>query len=368
MVAMDNKLWRLLYQKQNWKYNQQIVDQYLTSSSSTTAITTTTITIKQESPPHWIDRIKDDLDTERIMVQTPSTSARSDEDEDIVDEGGPSDLAPMLHYRMLERNPFFRSDKFRYIPIPAFKPPTPKEPHLLREQDHDVPWLNWRILYNTRHLLENRWSKRSFVTRALSGHTEAVYCVQFDEQKAVSGSRDASVKIWDLQRGVCLRTFRGHEGSVLCLQYDEKNLYTGGGDANIIEWDMQTGKKRLKFAAHNDSVLTIRMDPRILVTSSKDCSVRVWQREPLKLLRTLRGHAIAVNSVQFEGATAATASGDRSIRLWDLETGQQTRIIDRDQRGVACLDFDGKLIISGASDRLVKGNNHHLFCLIYLLN
>jgi WD40 repeat protein len=64
-----------------------------------------------------------------------------------------------------------------------------------------------------------------------------VYCLQFDRQKLVSGSRDNSIKVWDMGSGKCVRTIHGHDQSVLCLQYDLNNrLISGSSDAKIIEW------------------------------------------------------------------------------------------------------------------------------------
>jgi len=53
---------------------------------------------------------------------------------------------------------------------------------------------------------------------ALAGHSAAVRCVQFDGRRAVSGAYDFTVKVWDVERQVCLHTLVGHTDRVYSLQ------------------------------------------------------------------------------------------------------------------------------------------------------
>ena len=49
-------------------------------------------------------------------------------------------------------------------------------------------FLDWPKLYKDRYVLERRWAKGIPKTQWLRGHTDSVYCLQFDEFKVVSGS------------------------------------------------------------------------------------------------------------------------------------------------------------------------------------
>jgi WD40 repeat protein len=60
-----------------------------------------------------------------------------------------------------------------------------------------------------------------------------VYCLQYDDEKIISGLRDTTIKIWrrgDLQ---CEKRLSGHSGSVLCLQYDERIIVSGSSDSTV---------------------------------------------------------------------------------------------------------------------------------------
>ena len=54
------------------------------------------------------------------------------------------------------------------------------------------------------------------------GHSKEVYCLQFGQSSAekllLSGSGDATVKVWDLSSGACAMTLRDHTATVMALQ------------------------------------------------------------------------------------------------------------------------------------------------------
>ena len=49
----------------------------------------------------------------------------------------------------------------------------------------------------------------------------------------MSGSYDKTVKVWDLKTGKCKLTLRGHTAAVLCVQFDEQKIVSGSYDKKI---------------------------------------------------------------------------------------------------------------------------------------
>jgi F-box and WD-40 domain protein 1/11 len=64
-------------------------------------------------------------------------------------------------------------------------------------------------------------------------HFAGVYCLQYDNDKIVSGLRDNTIKVWDVRTMNSTRVLTGHTGSVLCLQYDDKVIISGSSDATV---------------------------------------------------------------------------------------------------------------------------------------
>lgn len=120
---------------------------------------------------------------------------------------------------------------------------TPDDGTYLTEEEQS--WYYW---YKQRHQLETRWQIGKVASHYLLGHLDSVYCLQFDDQKIITGSRDRTIKIWDLQQYQCIHTLEGHQGSVLCLQYNDEVIISGSSDHTVIVWDMKT--KRIRGRLH----------------------------------------------------------------------------------------------------------------------
>ncbi|KAF9415811.1 hypothetical protein BGZ94_010389 [Podila epigama] len=258
------------------------------------------------------------------------------------------------------------------LPVQGIDAPLPSEvlsPEVLQthwDARTQQPCINWKHLYRQRKMLCRNWATGVHSAKLLPGHAEGIYCIQFDERKIVSGSRDNTIKIWNLATGACLRTYKGHSASVLCLQYDDERIVSGGSDSNIIVRDLQTGKIERWLQGHGDSVLSLRLEKDTVVSCSKDRTVKIWKISTGELVRTLTGHRAAVNAVQFspESSTetylgghqriVVSASGDRTIKIWSFETGECLRTLEGHTRGIACIQFEGNLIISGSSDKSIK--------------
>ncbi|KAF9430724.1 hypothetical protein BGZ76_000729 [Entomortierella beljakovae] len=238
--------------------------------------------------------------------------------------------------------------------------------HIHRDPVTKRPTINWRFLCQQRKILEQNWNSGMHFPKELPGHTEGIYCIQFDDDKIVSGSRDNTIKIWDLTSEVCLRTYVGHTASVLCLQYDDTRIVSGSSDTTIIVWDLETGKILQRLSGHADSVLSLRFEKDTVVSCSKDRTVKIWNIETGEMLRTLVGHRAAVNAVQFSPDSAppspfpdspkvvVSASGDKTIKIWSFETGECLKTLEGHTRGIACIQFEGNVIVSGSSDRSIK--------------
>lgn len=56
----------------------------------------------------------------------------------------------------------------------------------------------------------------------------------------ISGSRDTTIKVWDMQSFACKRTLRGHKDDVLSLALGADLLFSGSADGHIIVWRLDT--------------------------------------------------------------------------------------------------------------------------------
>jgi F-box and WD-40 domain protein 1/11 len=262
------------------------------------------------------------------------------------------------------------------------------------------PKQEWKKMYGARTELERQWrmgADRSGKATYLSGHTDSVYCVQFDEMKIITGSRDRTIRVWDINTMQCIKVIGGpnvkpvpgpkplrtvdypsfhsavasvngtiygnsiyhvpeywHDASILCLQYDENILVTGSSDSDLIVWDVKTYEPIRRLKAHTGGVLDVALDAKHIVSCSKDSKIHVWDRETFEIKGTLEGHRGPVNAVQLRGKFLVSASGDGIARLWNIEENKLVKEFTAKERGLAAVEFseDMKYVLAGGNDHI----------------
>jgi WD40 repeat protein len=249
--------------------------------------------------------------------------------------------------------------------------------------------VNWHYLYLNRHYLERNWRMGCYETEVIDGapdvsppsQREGIYCVSFDRFYLAAGSRDHTIRLWEMETMQFQRSLHSHEASVLCLQLDsERNmLVSGSSDSTIKIWDIAQGEVVQTLKGHSESVLGLQFEDKYIVSCSRDATARIWAlcdgvdpvvrtenlaggrvcennraQSRYALRHVLRGHRAAVNSVHIVSTTIATASGDRTVRLWNLITGAAIRTIGAHSRGIACVNIAGDQIVTGSSDHVIR--------------
>jgi small GTP-binding protein len=196
------------------------------------------------------------------------------------------------------------------------------------------------------------------------GHTGPVWCVALnsDGTRAVSGSGDKTVRVWDTQTGRCLRQLEGHTAAVygVALNSDSTLAVSGSVDKTVRVWDTQTGRCLRKLEGHTSSVygVALNSDGTRAVSGSLDKTVRVWDTQTGCCLRMLEGHTHTVRCVALnsDGTLAVSGSGDKTVRVWDTQTGRCLRTLEGHTDEVWCvaLNSDGTRAVSGSREKTVR--------------
>ncbi len=78
------------------------------------------------------------------------------------------------------------------------------------------------------------------------GHELAVVCVAVspDSSLVATGSKDKSVKLWDVSTGQEVRSLLGHQATVTSVAFtaDGKQLLTGSNDQTYRMWNVASGR------------------------------------------------------------------------------------------------------------------------------
>ena len=201
----------------------------------------------------------------------------------------------------------------------------------------------------------------------LKGHKKRVWSVCYapDGKMLASASDDKSVKLWDVQRGTCVRTLRGHTAYVLSVAFspDGKALASAGSDKSVKIWNVACGTCVRTLKGHTEYVRSVAFAPdgKTLASASRDKSVKVWDSTTGTCLRTLQGHSCYVFSVAFapDGKTIASAGGRYQvgeIKIWDTAKGTCLRTLKGHASSVESVAFapDGTTLASASFDKSVK--------------
>jgi F-box and WD-40 domain protein 1/11 len=337
-------------------------------------------------------------DMRALEVRSSGSSARPRGKEKAVDKGKGRAVAPFSPPPGFVKAASMPPE----VSMPDAAGRLPKSTLWTWDERHEEQRMNWKYLYSMRRRLELNWERNRYTNFQFphpdypqEGHSECIYSLQFNSQYLVSGSRDKTLRVWDMRTQRLLRILQAHAGSVLCLQFDsdpdEDIIVSGSSDSDVILWRFSTGQVLQRLThAHRESVLNVKFDKRILVTCSKDKTIKIFNRtalrpgdlgfrevqpvprhvrpygydmsplddvrliKPYTMIGVLDGHGAAVNAVQIYEREVVSASGDRHVKVWDWPNQVCTRTIVGHTKGIACVQYDGRRIVSGSSDFEVK--------------
>ena len=231
-------------------------------------------------------------------------------------------------------------------------------------------YINWRqktqeeyarLLAACRPVPTRERQQQAPTVKVLEGHTGGVVCVAItpDGQRAVSGSWDDEVRVWDLESGRCLATLKGHADDVysVAVTADGQRAVSGSYDETVRVWDLAAGQCCVILEGHTHTVVGVAVtaDGQLVVSSSKDGTVRVWDLAVVRCRATLEGHTSTVGGVAVtaDGQRAVSSSEDRTVRVWDLEAGQCLITLEGHTNtvGGVAVTADGQRAVSGSEDR-----------------
>ncbi len=270
--------------------------------------------------------------------------------------------------------------------IPNNSSPSDEVQNLLKQCEAGINWKNIEV-------------------KTLTGHSDAVGIVAFspDGKTLASGSKDKTVKFWDVAERKVLRSFDGDGGVVWALAFspDSRRFATGSlfgrimlwnpatgelmqtldyeaavwsvafspsgrtiasayEDKNIRIWNVETGRRVQRLSEHSDYVYSVAIsgDGKTLVSSSKDGTVKIWDVGTGTLINTLDGHSSEVRSVAIspDGKTVVSGAYDKTVKIWNAETGELIRTLEGHAGEIVSVAIspDGKAIASGSRDGTVK--------------
>jgi len=102
---------------------------------------------------------------------------------------------------------------------------------------------------------------------------------------------------------------------------DAKMLITGSRDRTIKLFEMPQVIEKKTLTGHTGWIRSLAVSPdgNVLVSASDDQTIKFWDLATGRNFRTLKGHTGGVRCITFspDGTRLASASWDRTIKLWE---------------------------------------------------
>lgn len=193
--------------------------------------------------------------------------------------------------------------------------------------------------------------------QVMSGHTGTIRCMKLipSQNLAVTGSRDATLRVWDYTTGALKHLLQGHRDSVRCIDIHGDLLVSGSYDCTARVWSLKTGECLFVLQGHFQQIYSIAFNGEYIITGSLDSTCRLWSPTTGACIECLQGHTQLVGQLQVSGDNhLMTGGGDGYMYLWNLKTFKYLYRVQAHDQSVTSLCFDAKRIVTGGNDGAVK--------------
>ena len=132
-------------------------------------------------------------------------------------------------------------------------PTTKQNSNLALKRAKNLLSITDRILKKNSALTKEVFDHNIYVGLGHSSYIESV-AITPDGKYIVSGSRDNTIKLWDIKSGEEIRTFEGHSRWVtsVAITPDGKYIVSGSDDKTIKLWDIKSGEEIAQFTSLED--------------------------------------------------------------------------------------------------------------------
>ena len=197
----------------------------------------------------------------------------------------------------------------------------------------------------------------------LEGNTATIRAVAINKEgnQVAAGGFDKVVRLWNVDSEMLVHSMTGHKNAVtgLAFSLSAKRLVSGSQDRTVFLWNTLRGKSGGYLEGEMGPVeaLALSPDDQLLACASQDQRIHLWDLNDSRHLRALLGHRGPVQGVAFtpDGQQLVSGGGDGTVRLWKVANGEEIFSLNYAQP-VRCVAVtpDGKRILAGYQDGTIR--------------
>ena len=112
-------------------------------------------------------------------------------------------------------------------------------------------------LLRSRCPIPSQSSMPHHISNTVNTKKDIYICIHIS--RVVSGSRDATLRMWDIDTGHCVHVLIGHIAAVRCVQYDGHRVVSGAYDYQVKIWDPETETCLQNLSGHTNRVYSLQV-------------------------------------------------------------------------------------------------------------
>ncbi|MEL6814405.1 MAG: DUF4365 domain-containing protein, partial [Cyanobacteria bacterium J06598_3] len=178
--------------------------------------------------------------------------------------------------------------------------------------------------------------------RVMEGHTDDVYSVAFssDDTRALSGSRDNTVRLWDVESGRSLRVMEGHTDDVYSVAFssDDTLYYSSAKNGIVRLWPLSD--QNFVPVKTNQAEYT---NAKVLLVGNSAAGKTGLSNRLAMNTYTETDSTVGAWATQWKLPIDSDDGVEKEVWLWDFGGQADQRLIHQlymDQTQVAALVFD----------------------------
>ncbi|XP_065068407.1 WD repeat-containing protein 31-like [Rhopilema esculentum] len=201
----------------------------------------------------------------------------------------------------------------------------------------------------------------------LSGHTLGVTAITTNKDgcQLVSGSRDNTVRLWDMKVGTCIRHMTQPRNMVTDVKWIDgtEQVVQTGEDKIMKIWDTRSLQVARTFPMKQyfQTCCDVSAGGSYIVTGAtgfngNGCDVTVWDVREGKVVNELKGHAQKVSDCRYitnmsdhaPGSLLVSVSLDCNVKIWspDVSNALVSEVVPTAKELTAVSSFqDGRFVI-----------------------
>ncbi|CAK8560911.1 unnamed protein product [Lathyrus sativus] len=192
------------------------------------------------------------------------------------------------------------------------------------------------------------WNTQTASQFTLDGPKGRVLSMTVGNDTLLAGAEDGVISAWKGSSKSnspfeLVASLRGHTKSVVCLTVGVvKMLFSGSKDQSIKVWDLDTFECKMTLNAHTDGVTSLLCWDNFLLTGSSDCTIKVWYKTEAETMEVVYSHKLENGVVALSGMTDPKnkpilfcSTRDNSVRLFELPSfAERGRLFAKQEVGL----------------------------------